>query len=51
MLSYRNFTAPWDYPLTFAQPVFPLPMIKREENLFRLYDAGPIYTNITSISD
>ncbi|KAH8910274.1 hypothetical protein BR93DRAFT_471157 [Coniochaeta sp. PMI_546] len=47
----ENFTAPWDYPLTFAQPDIHLPLITREDNFFRLYDAGPVYANITAVSD
>lgn len=48
---FRNFTAPYDYPMTFSQPEIHLPFITQEENRFRLYDAGPVYANITAVSD
>lgn len=47
----RNFTAPWNHPTTFALPVLHLPMIERSETVLRLYDAGPIYVNVTGVSD
>lgn len=47
----RNFPPPWEYPTTFATPVLHLPIVKREDNLMRLYDAGPINATIVGISD
>lgn len=46
----ENFTAPWIYPTTFAKPNLHLPIIKREENLLQLYEAGPVYATITGLT-
>ncbi|RKU44227.1 hypothetical protein DL546_005435 [Coniochaeta pulveracea] len=47
----ENFSVPWNHPTTFATPSLHLPIIKREDTILRLYEAGPIYVNITGVSD
>jgi hypothetical protein len=48
---YRNFSAPWDYPIIFAERDIRLPVISQTVDKVRLYDAGPILANITAIAD
>jgi hypothetical protein len=50
-VSFRNFTQPWVYPTTWARPELHLPVIKSEENVIQLYDAGPLSADIVGISD
>jgi hypothetical protein len=46
----RNFTAPWDYPTTWAQPELRLSVLEENENCMAYYNAGPIYANIIGLS-
>ncbi|KAJ9130331.1 hypothetical protein NKR23_g12249 [Pleurostoma richardsiae] len=46
-----NFSYPWIYPTTFSTPQLSLPLRILGNNSMTYYDAGPIFANITQLSD
>ncbi|KAK5654107.1 hypothetical protein OQA88_7538 [Cercophora sp. LCS_1] len=53
----ENFTAPWDYPTTFAQPTLVLSLPEEEKpiaplpkNEIHLFSPGPFYTEVVGVT-
>ncbi|KAK0646213.1 hypothetical protein B0T16DRAFT_156556 [Cercophora newfieldiana] len=47
----ENFTEPYDYPTTFAQPTFTLPLIDGEWRSIIRLDHGPILTDVIGLAN
>lgn len=46
-----NFAAPWDYPTSFAQPTFTLPLVDGSWRDIIHFDNNTIFTNITGLAN